>query len=324
MRNKVRLSVVMPCYNAEKYIAEAIESILAQTYQSFKLIVIDDGSTDGSREIIKKFAQKDDRVCLLYNAENQGQVYTRNRGIAECDTEYIALMDADDVAPIYRFEREVMYLDSHPEIGAVGGKYQLIDEKGRMIGREKINAFDEKSVRANLFFCNVLANGSMMFRADIVIKNHIMYHEKDRGSSLEDYRFWCEFLNYAPIANLSCVLLQYRVVGNSISHISRESQSVMRNEVFDSIHRDLFGKNGFTLGNEGVLFLRMFRDEFCCRSIKEWGIAYRCLKRINRQAAAMKKPYQKELKKVSVCNMLRFTRSLFRHLGRSVLSKKGK
>lgn len=323
MRNEIRLSVVMPCYNAEKYIAKAIESILDQTYQKFKLIVIDDGSTDKSRKVIKRFAQKDNRVYMLCNAENQGQVYTRNRGLAECVTEYIAFMDADDVAPSYRFEREILFLDNHPGVGAVGGEYQIIDEDGRIIGKSALKAYDEKSVKANLFFRNVLANSSMMFRADIVKKNQIRYREEDRLSSIEDYRFWSEFLKYAPIVNLPCVLLQYRVVGNSISHISRGSRIAIRNETFDDIHREMFEKNDFVLGEDCILFLQMFRDEFNCRSIKEWGVAYRCLKSINRQASEMKKPYKAELRKVSIYNMLRFTRSLIGY-GRRSFCKKGR
>lgn len=309
MQNRIRVSVVMPCYNAEKYIAEAIKSILNQTYPYFRLIIVDDGSTDKSRKIIEKYVQQDSRVHLLCNIQNQGQVYTRNRGMTECDTEYIALMDADDVALPYRFEREIMFLDSHPEIGAVGSNYQLINEYGKVIGRSKIRAFDERSVKANLFFQNVLANSSMMFRAEIVKKNNIRYRDEDKGS-IEDYRFWSEFSNYAQIANFPCVLVQYRIVGNSISHISRSRGIVKRNQTFDDIHREMFEKSGFALGEDGSAFIQMFRDQFCCKSVKEWKVAYRCLKRINRQATEMNVSYKQEMKKVSIYNMLRFTKSL--------------
>lgn len=323
MQNRVRVSVVMPCYNAEKYIAEAIKSILDQTYPYFKLIIIDDGSTDKSREIIEKYVQRDNRIHLLCNVQNQGQVYTRNRGIAECDTEYIALMDADDVALPYRFEREVMFLDSHPEIGAVGGEYQMISEGGEIIGRSKIRAFDERSVKANLFFQNVLANSSMMFRAEIIKKNNITYRDEDRGSSIEDYRFWSEFSNHAQITNLPCVLIKYRIVENSISHISRRHGIVIRNQTFDDIHREMFEKSGFVLGEDGFAFIRMFRDAFCCKSVKEWKLAYRCLKMISRQAREMNMPYKQEMKMVSIYNMLRFTKSLLCHKVRSYFNVKG-
>lgn len=314
MERKVRVTVIMPCYNAEKHIAEAIESILGQTYREFKLLVIDDGSTDKSKEIIEKYAKMDDRVRVLFNSENRGQVYTRNRGLDACNTEYTALMDADDVAPKYRLEEEVIFLDHNPGIGAVGGEYQLISEDGKVLGKPETGAYTDKSVKVHLFFHNVLANGSMMFRTEIVRKGRIKYLERYRGSAIEDYCFWSMFSDYAMIVNLPCILLNYRVVESGISHESRKKKAALRNQAFDEIHSRMFERNGFELGRHGGVFLSMFRDEFCCGSLREWFIACHCFKEINRQAGMMDKTYSSEIKKVSLYFMRHLTKSYLKHL----------
>ena len=104
-----KLIVFIPCYNADKYISETIDSLIKQTFKDFKILVIDDGSTDRSRDIVKQYAMQDHRILLVENEINRGIVYTRNRGLKLCDGEYIALMDADDIAPLYRLDEEVRY-----------------------------------------------------------------------------------------------------------------------------------------------------------------------------------------------------------------------
>lgn len=323
MKKQIRVTVVMPCYNAEKFIAEALESLLKQTYQDFQVLVIDDGSTDKSKEIIEKYAKRDERVIPLYNSKNCGQVYTRNRGLDECNTEYIALMDADDVAPEYRFEREVTFLDKNPEIGAVGGEYNLISEEGKILGKSKLRAFSKDSVKAHLFFHNILANSSMMFRSEIIRKNDIKYLEEYRGSSIEDYCFWSSFSDYTHIANLPCVLLKYRVVESGISCESRRDRIEIRNQAFDEIHSKMFERNGFTLESNNSIFWRMFRDEICCSTWKEWRIALRCFKSIYQQAVSMDKSYKRELKHTSFYLMLCLTKKLLKNVCIENLQKRG-
>lgn len=311
METKARITVIMPCYNAEKYIAEAIESILMQTYQKFKLLVIDDGSTDKSRQIIEKYAKIDTRVCYLYNVENKGQIYIRNKAIEESDTEFIAYMDADDVASKYRFEREVAFLDKNPKIGAVGGKYYRISEDGKILGKSKIRAYTDKSVKAHLFFHNVLANGSMMFRTQTVRESGIRYLEKYREPAIEDYCFWSMLSEHIRIANLPCILLKYRVVENGMSRETRKKRSVVRNQAFDKIHIEMFERNGFILGANSSEFLKMFRDEICCTSLKDLKIACQCLMSIGRQSSLLKKPYKWELRWVSFYFMAYMTMKFF-------------
>src|SRR5262245_55227910 len=133
MSESPKVTVVIPVYNREKYVAAAIESILAQTFSNFELLVIDDGSTDGSREVIQSF--RDLHVHLVCNETNLGIPRTRNRGIQRAHGEYLAFLDSDDWAYPERLGKQVAFLDSHPEHAAVGAWVAWMDETGRPLRR---------------------------------------------------------------------------------------------------------------------------------------------------------------------------------------------
>ena len=128
------VSVCMPVYNTERYVAEAVESILAQTFGDFEFIIIDDGSTDGSRAILERYAKQDDRIRLI-SRPNTGIVGARNEALGMARGELIAVMDSDDVALPERFEVQVAYLREHPEVVCLGSKVRFIDEAGRFLLR---------------------------------------------------------------------------------------------------------------------------------------------------------------------------------------------
>ena len=134
-----KVSVVMPAYNAEKYIGEAIESILNQTFRNFEFIIINDGSVDRTKEIIQEY--DDPRIVLLENDKNSGIVVTLNKGVDAATGEYIARMDADDIALSNRIEQQVMFLNTHRNIGVVGSALQIfgeeIDTQNRFFSRSK-------------------------------------------------------------------------------------------------------------------------------------------------------------------------------------------
>ncbi len=118
----------MPAYNAERYIREAIESILNQTFSDFELIVINDGSTDGTLECIRSFG--DERIKIINNKQNLGIIRSRNIGLQASRGEYIAKMDADDISLNTRLQRQVNYLDQHPEVAVIACKLAVMDESG--------------------------------------------------------------------------------------------------------------------------------------------------------------------------------------------------
>ena len=121
------VSVVMPVFNRENYVAEAIDSILAQTFSDFEFIIVDDGSQDRSPEIIREYERRDDRVRFLRQERNMGVSFARNRGIAAAGGEYIAFMDSDDVSLPTRLEQQFRFLQENPEIGAVGVPTKMVN-----------------------------------------------------------------------------------------------------------------------------------------------------------------------------------------------------
>ena len=127
-----RVSVLLPLYNGEAYIREAVESVLAQTRRDFELLILDDGSRDGSLAIVQEIARRDPRVRLI-SRENRGLTETLNELLAAARGEFVARMDADDVCLPDRFERQVAFLDAHPEVVCVGGDPVMIDERGRLL-----------------------------------------------------------------------------------------------------------------------------------------------------------------------------------------------
>lgn len=164
--NRPKVSVVMATYNAREYLREAIESILNQTFKDFEFLIIDDGSTDDTVEIIKGY--KDPRIVLCQR-KHQGLIATLNYGIKVARGKYIARMDADDISEPKRFELEVRFLDGHQDYALVGTTTQIIDLQGRTLDVSAEPLHHEEIVRG-LLVRNVLAHGSVMMRKDVVRK----------------------------------------------------------------------------------------------------------------------------------------------------------
>ncbi len=128
----VQVSVLLPVYNAERYLSEAVESILRQSFTDFELLITDDGSTDGSLPLLQSYAAQDSRIRLLSRA-NRGLIFTLNEMLAQAKGELLARMDADDIATTDRLALQVQFLQQHPEYVCVGGAFNLIDAQGRIV-----------------------------------------------------------------------------------------------------------------------------------------------------------------------------------------------
>lgn len=174
----MKISVVMAAFNAEKYLREAMDSILAQTYGDLELIVLDDKSTDGSLQILKEYAAADPRVVVLENEQNMGLTKSLNKGLAVAKGEYIARMDADDISVPDRFAKQVAFLDSHPDYTFVSCIGRYIDEEGR---EEQLRLFPETHEE----IC------AMMPKVDAVMHPGVMFRREDIariGNYCEDFR----------------------------------------------------------------------------------------------------------------------------------------
>jgi hypothetical protein len=196
MMQRPRVSVVMPVFNAETYLAEAVESVLGQTLNALELVAVDDGSQDGSRAILERMARADRRVTVLVNERNLGMAATLNRGWRQARAPFIARLDADDVALPDRLSRQADFLDAHPGVAAVGGGSITIDATGRRIAIKRYPTTN-RAIRSMLLWHNCLAHSSVTMRRAAL--------EAVGGYRLrcaEDYDLWLLFSERFDLANL--------------------------------------------------------------------------------------------------------------------------
>ncbi len=183
------VSVVMSAYNAEKYIKEAIDSILGQTFTDFEFIIINDGSTDGTLKIIKSY--KDPRIVLI-SRKNKGLVASLNEGIERARGKYIARMDADDISMPERFEKQVEYLESHPEVGVVSSFVKMVDPDGNDIGIWQ----DDVATKTYEEITNMIVKKNCFSHPSVVIRTKIIKHYKYRNiKAAEDYELWLRMVS---------------------------------------------------------------------------------------------------------------------------------
>jgi len=229
---KPPLTVLMPAYNAERYIVLAIQSILDQTFGDFELLVIDDGSTDRTGEIVRAFT--DPRVRLIRNETNLRMAATLNRGLQLVRSEIIARMDADDVAVRNRFALQMRYLNDHPEMALVGTGMTLIDEEGRKIGAS-VPVTDVNLLRWRNQFANQIAHPTTMFRRSVLDRLQLRYGTlpdwvaQPAGLASvnhlsEDYLMFGLLALRESVGNIRDALLQYRVHEQSVSGSQAHAQ----------------------------------------------------------------------------------------------------
>lgn len=206
------VSVIIPAYNAERYIADAIESVLNQSYQIFELIIIDDCSKDGTWEIIQDFKKRDKRIRAYRNKENLGIGGNRNKGIKLAKGEYIAWQDSDDISLPTRLKLQVDYLVEHEDVGAVGGWIEFFG-MGIKPSVRKYNEHDTQ-LRRTIFRYNPIAQPAAMFRAkcyETLGLYHISY------TVTEDLEMLFRLGTRYEFANVQSIVLRYRQDANSLT-----------------------------------------------------------------------------------------------------------
>lgn len=208
-----RVSVVMPVYNAEAYLTEAVESVLNQTFRDFELLAVDDASTDRSPEILAAFARQDPRVRVLRNPRNLMISRTLNAGLEQAQGEYLARMDADDVSLPDRLAKQAAYLDAHPRAGIVGGSMLITDASGRPIGERHYHLTDA-AIRRHLFRYSPFSHPLVMMRTALVRQAGGYLPDYDYA---EDYELYFRLGRLAEFGNLPDFLLRYRVVPRSLT-----------------------------------------------------------------------------------------------------------
>ncbi len=248
MKYPPEISVIMSVYNGELYLAEAIESILHQTFKNFELIIIDDGSIDNSREIISSFCDK--RIKVIENERNIGLAASLNKGASIAGGKYLARMDADDISLPDRFQKQKIFLDQHPDVGVLGTNAQRIDEQGNII-KYLYKIYDTTSViKWSFLFGNPMLHPTILMRKDCFLQvggysSDVLYSQ--------DYNLWVKMMEITNFRNLSEILLLYRV---HLSNISFQQQQHQLNKSLENSRVYISKKLGREISIKQVNLLR--------------------------------------------------------------------
>lgn len=214
MSFKPLISVVMPVYNAEKYLDEAIRSILDQTYNNFEFIIINDGSNDKSLKIIKKYKNQDERIVLI-SRENKGLIASLNEGIEHAKGKYIARMDADDISCINRFKEQYTFMEQN-NLDFCGSHFVIIDEDSSYKSA-RIVSTKEEFINVILSTSVPFAHGSAMINKAFLQKNNLIYGTT-KYNKAEDYDLWIRsFEKGGKFSNVDKILFYYRDIDDSLS-----------------------------------------------------------------------------------------------------------
>lgn len=225
---KPKVTVLMTTYNGERYLKECIDSVLGQTFKDFEFLIIDDCSTDRSKDIIRSY--RDDRICFRENEKNLSQVKSLNIGLSHARGAYVARMDQDDVMMKDRLKKQVHFLDNRPDVSVVGTWGEAIDEEGRVFTKSRLVTRFEEIIGSILFSGFILIHSSVTFRKDVVID---VGRFNESLSFSEDFELWTRLsLKGHRIANIPEYLIRYRCHRESSS---RQFPEVQLNNVRISI-----------------------------------------------------------------------------------------
>lgn len=248
-----RVSVILSVYNGEKYIKQAIESILHQTFKDFELIIIDDGSTDNTSFVLDGF--NDSRIIRVKNEKNIGLVKSLNKGLNIAKGEFIARMDADDVSVSDRFEKQIAYLDKHKDIGVLGTYMEQVDDKGKTLSLFKVPE-SHKDI-----LCRMLS-GTAIVHASVVMRRNILMSVGSYNPEFlhtEDTELWTRLILKTHFANLPEVLYIRRIHKNSIMSMHSKFQDEQDIKIRDQLLVSLIQKK--ILNEEDLGKIRILRDK---------------------------------------------------------------
>lgn len=205
---KPMVSVVMATYNRADLLPRAIESVLNQTFEDFEFIIVVDGSTDDSVDVIQSYAQKDERIRMLENDKNRGLIYSLNRGLDAARGKYIARMDDDDISLPDRFHQQVGFMEKNPRVTVISS---WVSAPGSMIPYTFQREVDPDKIKILPYLSNgvAISHPASFIRRDFIEKHHIRYRKE--YEYIEDRAFWRDIIDAGGIiSNVPKVLLQYR------------------------------------------------------------------------------------------------------------------
>lgn len=223
-----KVSVIMPVYNAEEFLVETINSVLSQTFIDFEFLIVDDGSTDKSMQILKSY--NDPRIKVFKNNQNLGYVKTLNNLIELSNGEYIARQDNDDISLPERLEKQVSFLNKNYDIGICGSNALVFGE----LNKKTLVPIEDKKIRAYMIINNPMLHPTVMYRKSLFENLNISKYDESLCPA-EDYGMWFEISKKTKLANLPDILLKYRWHKNSTSQIKKNIQIEKANNMRKSI-----------------------------------------------------------------------------------------
>lgn len=243
MLDNPRISVIMSVYNGEKYLREAIESILSQTFTNFEFIIVNDASVDSSLEIIRSY--QDERIRTINNEKNIGLTKSLNKAIREARGEYIARQDADDISLPNRFEEQIKYFDKHPEVALLGTSADKIDEQGKVLLKVIVTTKPGRS----LFKGNQFNHGSTMFKRGAVDR---LRGYNELFKYCQDYELWLRIANCYEVRNLKQVLYKLRFHDEAIRFKHGDESALFHLLALRSARNNLDQKVLGIINNHGI------------------------------------------------------------------------
>ena len=242
-----KVSVLMAVYKTnEKYLREAIESILSQTYKDFEFLILDDCPSDSRESIVKSY--NDERIKYFKNKVNLGISKTRNKLIDLSSGEYLAVFDHDDISLPTRFEKEVEYLDNNPDVGVVSCNFKTLIKQ-----KESSLPNNNEDIKLGLMGGCVILHPASMIRKSVLIDNNVRYEEE--FSPAEDYMMWCRLIKYTKFHNINEVLFHYRDHTQNISHTQNTKMikvDILIKSIIKKEYQDLYNT-----------FLSLSRRTYC-------------------------------------------------------------
>ena len=290
------VTVLMPVYNAERFVAETVDSVLAQTFRDFEFLIINDGSTDRSPEILRGYADRDNRVRLV-SRPNTGYVAALNEGLGLARGEYIARIDADDLADPRRLELQVARMRDEPQLVAVGSNAYAMDEDGRMLGDYSVPLTHEEIEANHLVGSSTIHHPAVMLRPEAV--KRVGGYRKEL-MPCEDFDLWLRLAEVGRLANLPEKLLTKRLfVGSAVaSNLAKQARLVK--QILDETWR--------RRGLEGAPQPRPNRLQSAVDLYRQWG--WMALKgghvgtsRRYAARAILSRPLDKDAWRLAICSL---------------------
>jgi glycosyltransferase involved in cell wall biosynthesis len=219
--NSPPVSVMMTVFNGQEFLSETIDSVLGQSFRDFEFVIVDDGSTDATGDILSRYVLRDSRICVLREGK-KGRAASLNLAISLAKGKYVANIDADDLAMPGRLQEQVAFMERNPEVGVLGSAFELITDSGRAMNIMR-HPLEDSEIRSAMLRYNPICHSSVIFRRDVALA---LGGYRRVFEPSEDFDLWLRMSERSRIANLHNVLVRYRTHANQLSVRKQEHQAL--------------------------------------------------------------------------------------------------